>query len=242
MDELADRLRRRPDRAADPQRARRRPGDRPAVVAAATSSPACATGARAVRLGRARPAAGRPSRRRLAGRHRRRRVDVPACTGCPATARASASRPTAATRCRSAPPTSAPATWTALTQIAADALGVPARAVDLADRRHRPAAGVGRGRFVRHQHLGVGDRRRGAGVPRGARRRSRRRATRPTADAPEQPRRRALRACTRSARSSPRCGSTATPARSACPRMLGVFSVGRIINPRTAALAAASAA
>ena len=39
---------------------------------------------------------------------------------------------------------------------------------------------------------------------------------------------------TRSARSSPRSGSTSTPARSGSPRLLGVFAAGRIVNPTTA--------
>ena len=53
MDELAVALRPRPDRAADPQRAGRRPGERPAVQLAATWSRCLREGAEPLRLGAA---------------------------------------------------------------------------------------------------------------------------------------------------------------------------------------------
>ena len=68
MDELAVRLRARPDRAPDPQRTRARSGDRPAVLR--PQPPALLARRRPpVRLGTPRPHAGHPPRGRLAGGH-----------------------------------------------------------------------------------------------------------------------------------------------------------------------------
>ena len=171
-----------------------------------------ARGRRALRLGRARPAARRPPRRRLARRHRRRRLDLPGRRR-PSQALARPRAPTARSRCGSRPPTSAPARARCSRQIAADALGVEPRPGARRDRRHRPAR-------PRRSPAARWARRRGArAVVQGLRAAARatpgeptrRRSTRPTrrrADEPTTP-------GTRSARSSSRCASTRSPARSA---------------------------
>ena len=70
------RVRHRPDRAADPQRARPRPGEgHPVLLAQPRRLPA--RGRRALRLGRPRPHPRRARGRALADRHRRGRLDLP---------------------------------------------------------------------------------------------------------------------------------------------------------------------
>ena len=102
------RLRHRPDRAAD--RATSPPRiPRTGIPFSSRNLVACLReGARALRLGRPRPGARRAPRRPLAGRHRRRRLDLP---GLPLAVAGDArgSTPTATSRSRSPPPTSAPA-------------------------------------------------------------------------------------------------------------------------------------
>ena len=117
---------------------RRRPGDRQAVVAAATWSNACATGPRRFGWARPRPAARRTARRRMADRHRRRLLDVPDHADA-AVGRDDPVLRTAATCAEIGAADLGTGAWTALPQIAADALGVPARRRRHADRRYRAA-------------------------------------------------------------------------------------------------------
>ncbi len=166
-------------------------------------------------------------------------------------------------------------TYTVMTQVAADALGMPMHRDPLRARRFRPAAGAG----VRR----VDDRRRAwrravqaaarrwwtrsrtwrwrignagwhgqiprrAADPRRAGRRARTGACRSPrcwsaatsrfieAEVEDPARRREAEhsRCTRSARSSPRCGSIPTWARSGSAAYVGAFDGGRILNAKTA--------
>ena len=125
-------------------------------------------------------------------------------------------------------------TWTALTQIAADALGCDVEAIDLQiGDTDLPRASVeggssgisswGAAISLRHKHSG------------------RSTATSPHVGArPRPPRRRRTRtprstACTRSARNSSRSASTGSPARSTCPGCSACSrSAGRSTRPRCA--------
>ena len=156
MDELAVALRPRPGRAAHPQRARRRPRDRTAVQQPQPRR----VPARRAPSGSAGPARDpRPAhapRGALAGRHRRRRVDLP---GPPAPGRQAASRvrrPTARYTVEIDAADIGTGAWTALTQIAADALGVPldASSCEIGDSR-LPQAPVRR-RLDGHWRRGAG--------------------------------------------------------------------------------------
>ena len=134
MDELAIACGHRPDRAAGPQRARastRRRGD---PFSSRQPGRVPARGRRALRLGGRDPRAGHAARRALARRHRRRRVDLSGPPPAVAGLRRGA-RPTAASRSRIGAADIGTGARTALTQIAADALGVPRRTRPGRDRR-----------------------------------------------------------------------------------------------------------
>ena len=112
--------------------------------------------------------------------------------------------------------------WTALSQIAADALGTDLGRGGAADRRQPAAAGRWRGRLDRTGLLGIGDRAHRPRPAQAARRAVRRPGSRRTASpstagwrASRRTRRRTR--CTPSAPTSSRCGSTRTPARCGCP-------------------------
>ena len=173
-------------------------------VQPAASWTACATGAERFGWDGRDPHAGRAPRRRLAGRHRRRLGDVPRHAGCPATPPDRAHRRRAATPCRSAPPTSAPAPGRRSPRSPPTRSACDVDAVDLQIGDTDLPGGLGGGRLVGHSDLGLGDRRCGPGVPRGARRRPARRRRHLGRRRPENERGRELRACTRSAPSSPR--------------------------------------
>ena len=195
-----------PDRAADQERAGDRAGQRPAVqLPEPRRLPA--RGRPPVRLGGPRPAAGHPPRRAVAGRH-----GVAAST-YPARRRPSPATATARDGgfvVRIAAADIGTGARTALTKIAAQALGTaPARVrVELGDsalpRR------LARGRLDGHRVVGLGGREgvRGAAEERRARGQRGHRRRRGG-------RRRALPG-TRSAPSSPRCAWTPAPARCAC--------------------------
>ena len=206
-------LRHRPDRAPDPQRARRRPRVRPALFSAATSSRACAR-ARALRLGTsATPPRGR-GETAVAGRDRRRRLDLPAC-GCRRRPRSFAVDRTAASSVEIAAADIGTGARTVLTQIAADALGRPLDASTCGSAT--PASrSPRRRRLGRAPHLGLRDRRRPAArLPRdqiGARPGRGRRGSRRRRRGDQERRSRH----SPSAPSSPRSASTSTPARSGC--------------------------
>ena len=88
------------------------------------------------------------------------------------------------------------------------------------DRRHRPAARVGRGRLVGHQFLGRRHSRCGAGLPARARRRSRASEPRP----PPRHRRTRTQRTTRCTRSVP------ISSRPACSRYTGEIHVSRMLG------------
>ena len=190
-------------------------------------------GRRPVRLGRPRPDAAGAPRRPVAGRHRRRRLDLPGA------ARARR-RPRRVGRARTgryevrdrrrrhrhrrpdrARPRSPPTRWRCRSTRSACRIGdsdLPA-----GDRRRR---------LDGHVVLGLGGRQ---GVPRAAsRERARRRC--PPDGADGRGRRAGRRRTptsspgTRSAPSSPRSGSTVDTGEIRVPRLLGVFAVGRIVN------------
>ena len=123
-----------------------------------------------VRLGAARPRPPGPPGRPLAGRDRGGRRDVP---GAPA-ARHHGDHPGRSgrpVRRADRPPSDiGTGTWTALTQIAADALRVDVEQVDLRHRRQPLPAGVGGGRIVGHHQLGRDDLRGGRSAARPVRR------------------------------------------------------------------------
>ena len=224
LDELAEALRRRPGRAADPQRRPDRPGDRPAVV---QPPPGGVPAPRApqVRLG--------PARRRTRAR---------GATAAGWSARRGQRRPTRRARC---PDRAArdPRRRRRPLRVAdrrrrhrhrhVDGAhpdrrrrpGRRRRRVVTGDRRHRAAGGDRGRRLVGHRPRGARGRRRRPGAARGARprpaarRRGRRPRRRPT------PTRSAAR-CTPSARSSPRSASTPTPARSGCRACSGCSPSG----------------
>ena len=214
-----------------------RPRDRPAVLSRATSSSACARAPSASAGSDAPPR--RVRERALAARHRRRRLDLPGAPGAPR-ARPRTAEPDGTYRVRIDAADIGTGARTVLTQIAADALDVPVERVDGRDRRHRPARGGRRRRLDGHRVVGHGDRRRPCRALReqldehGGRCR-RRRAPRSTRR-PASPQ--AATRCTPSARSSPRSRVDADTGEVRVPRLLGVFAVGRIINPQTGALAA----
>ena len=160
-------------------------------------------------------------------------LDLSRLRACRARRRRSRMARTALRGAGSARPTSAPARGPRSTQIAADALGLPGRGNPARDRRHRlPTASVEGG----SSGISIaGDRR--SSRPRG-------RSATSTAAIPA-----------RALKSAPRCRENPDAERFAMhsfgaqfaevrvhadtgeirvPRMLGVFSAGRIINPRTA--------
>jgi len=104
-----------------------------------------------------------------------------------------------------------------------------------ADRRYRPAARFGRGRprsgisFLGRPRYAAG-----ASLSGGARRRSRGGRRQHGRDGPEKRRGHYLE-CTVRAPHSSKHWSTVTPAKSGCPRMLGVFSARRFDQPGDAA-------
>ncbi len=203
MDELAGRLRPRSDRAADPQRARRRPGVRQSVVdRAALWVPA---GGRApLRLGAARSRARVAPAGRLADRHRRRQLDLSRLCAARDRRPRSRVRPDGRYAVRIGAADIGTGTWTALAQIAADALGCPGRGHSAGDRRYRlcPMATVAGG--------SSGITSWGSAIVAAAR--AFRAPQRPRhgaeAEPPETPEdaESELRACIPSARNSPRCG------------------------------------
>ena len=221
MDELAVALRHRPDRAADPQRAGRRPGD--AACRFSTRNLVACLREGAERFGWAerdpRPARGataagwsapasrpRPTRPTLAPAQAR----APRATPDGALRRADRRRRHRHRRPHRAAPRSPP------TRSAS-----PLERGDGRDRRQRPARGAGwpAARWARPRGAG-----RCVKACRGAARaarRARRRVPDGRARGHGRHRRgrrgaRAALAATRSARSSPRCASTPTPARSGC--------------------------
>ena len=122
-----------------------------------------------VRLGRTRPGAGRAPRGPVArSAPGWRRSTYPARPGHRRRRRGRG--PTAASRWRSAAADIGTGARTALTQVAADALGVPVERVYAADRRQPIAAGPGGRRVDGHRLVGHGG---GEGVPRAARDRRR---------------------------------------------------------------------
>ncbi len=128
-------------------------------------------------------------------------------------------------------------TWTALRQIAADALDVPSSASQLRDRRQRAAEGAERRRLDGPGVVGHGGLRCRAEAARAAARRLRRRRAGRRARSRRRSRREpageAATRCTPTARSSPRCASTPTPARCAFRGCSASSRVGRIINAKT---------
>ncbi len=120
--------------------------------------------------------------------------------------------------------------WTALTQIAADALRVPMESRP-ADRRQPAAEGLGGRRVDRHHLVGPGDHRRGraAGRPGGPARRAHRHRVRGPGEEAEQYSSHAFGAHFAEVRVDRDSGEVRVP------RMTGVFAAGRIINATTGA-------
>ena len=221
----------RPGRAAGAQRAGDRPGDRAALVEPAPRG----VPARRAPRGSAGTGAGtrRAPRGRLAGRPGDRGLDVPAPRACRATPRRSRTAATVATSVRIGAADIGTGSWTALTQIAADALGMPFDRVAPRDRRHAAAQGhrsrAGRPAWPRGARRSVLA---GRGVPGRARHRRRRRGP-PPRRPPSRPATpeyavHSYGAQFVEARVNVDTGEVRVP------RMVGVFSCGRIVNPRTA--------
>ena len=199
-----------------------------------------ARGRRALRLGRARPdARARAARGAGWSAPASPRSTYPAYRQ-PSQASARAERTATLHGARSPPPTSAPARAPSLTQIAADALGVAAERVrvEIGDSDAARAPSVAGG-SMGTASWGSAVRR---GLPRCASDWHRRRTDGRARPAPTPP----SDVAAAEALSPPRLrravrrgrGSTRTPARSASPRMLGVFAAGRIVNPHDRPLAA----
>ena len=225
-----DRLRPRPDRAAHPQRARASTRRRASRSPAATSSPACARAP----SGSAGSAARRARAATAAGWSAPASPPRPTPPTARRPRRPRASRPTAATRSRIDATDIGTGARTVLTQIAADALGVARRARAARDRRLAlPAA-------------------RPSPAARWARRPGAPRSSRPARALREQRRRRGCRRGHRRATIEARTTQLLAPRvrravrrgprrrrhrRGARPALLGVFAVGRVINPQHRALA-----
>ena len=168
MDELADRLRHRPDRAAHPQRARRSTPRTGCRSARATSSSACARARerfgwddRDPRPARAARAAGWSAPASPARRIPARRRPQP---------RSRARRPTGATSSGSRASDIGTGARTVLTQIAADALDVPLERVRVEIGDSALPRGVARRRLDGHRVVGHGGPRGLPGAARGGRR------------------------------------------------------------------------
>ena len=131
IDELAERHRHRPDRAADPQRAGRGSHVRQALLLAPPGR-GVPDGGRAVRLGQPRLAARRAPRGRVADRHGLRHRDLSLSTASPAAPRGSHLPGTAHATVEIAAHEMGMGTATVQTQVTAERLGLPLEQVTVA--------------------------------------------------------------------------------------------------------------
>ena len=203
---------------------------------AATSSPACARAPRRFGWAGRGPAPRRRAGRALAGRHRGGRGDLPG----PRPAGLGRGRDAAADgrfQVGSTPPTSAPAPGPCSARSPPTRSACRRTRVEIRDRRQRrcrrrPVAGGSMGTASWGWAVIKAAPASCAARTAAARARGGRRGRVDTTD--ESPAQDAHWPGTRSARTSPRCGWTRTPARYGCPGCSASSRSGRVVNPRTA--------
>ena len=125
-------------------------------------------------------------------------------------------------------------TYTVMTQIAADALGVPVEQGHVRARRHDAARGAALGRLDDRGEGRLGGEARVHEAARGDEARSR-----PATSSPQSTARRSARTtrsgrCTRSARCSPRSASTRISGPVRVARVVAAYAAGKILNAKTA--------